>query len=104
MTRGRRFGTLRLRSGQALKSRSSKSARAGTLAPTSTTAHEREARAYIDNRARAGTLAPTSTTVHGRGRSRLHRQRCTSGDARAYIDNRPGGGAHATRDVGQEEA
>ena len=90
---------LRLRSGQALKSRSSQSARAGTLAPTSTTAHEREARAYIDNRARAGTLAPTSTTVHGRGRSRLHRQRCTSGDARAYIDNRPRAGApapHAT--------
>src|SRR5207249_8641011 len=40
----------------------------GTLAPTATTAHERDARAYIDKRPRAGTLAPTSTTVRGRGR------------------------------------
>src|SRR6266550_6189258 len=123
MTRGRRFGALRFRSGQALKSCPSKSARAGTLAPTSTTVHERgrsrlhrqprtseEARAYIDNSTRAGTLAPTSTTAHER-------------DARAYIDNSTraetlaptsttvhergrsrlhqqpsaGGGAHATR-------
>src|SRR5438309_9134318 len=87
MTRGRRFGTVRLRSGHALEWSVPK-------------AHERErsrlhrqrctsedARAYIDRRARAGTLAPTSTTAHERGRSRLHRQACTSGDARAYIDN-----------------
>ena len=66
-------------------------ARAGMLAP-STGAHERDARAYIDNRTRAGTLAPTSTTVHERGRSRLHQQPSA------------GGGARATRDVGQEEA
>ena len=76
-----------------------------------------DARAYIDNRPRAGALAPTSTTAHERGRSRLHRQPSTGGDARVYINNRPraggsrlhqqpsaGGGAHATRDVGQEEA
>src|SRR5437588_7643001 len=100
MTRGRRFGALRFRSGQALKSCPSKSARAGTLAPTSTTVHERgrsclhrqprtseearayidgraragDARVYIDNRARAGTLAPTSTTVRGRGRPRHTRR------------------------------
>jgi hypothetical protein len=67
-------------------------AQAGTLAPTSTTAHERDARAYIDNSTRAETLAPTSTTVHERGRSRLHQQPSA------------GGGGHATRDVGQEEA
>jgi len=55
-------------------------ARARRLAPTSTAAHER------------GTLASTSTTAHERGRSRLHQQPSA------------GGGAHATRDVGQEEA
>src|SRR6266436_3153250 len=74
MTRGRRFGTLRLPSEQALKSCPSQSARAGTLAPTSTTAHERDARAYIDNSTRAETLAPTSTTVRGRGRPRHTRR------------------------------
>ena len=45
-----------------------------------------DARAYIDNRPRAGALAPTSTTAHERGRSRLHRQQHAGGSARAYID------------------
>src|SRR5207249_6568117 len=61
--------------------------------------HERDARAYIDDRTRAG-------------RSRLHRQPSTGGDARVYINNRPraggsrlhqqpsaGGSARAIRDV-----
>src|SRR2546427_160608 len=60
MTRGRRFGTVRLRSGQALEWSVPK-------------AHERE-------------------------RSRLHRQRCTSGDSRGCIDGIfAGEGARATR-------
>src|SRR5438067_1759287 len=96
MTRGRWFGTLRLRSGQALKSSIPKAHErggsrlhqqlrtSGRLAPTSTTAHERggsrlhrrprTSRAYIDNGARAGRLAPTSTTVRGRGRPRHTRR------------------------------
>jgi len=44
------------------------------------------ARAYIDNSTRAGTLAPTSTTVHERGRSRLHQQPSAGGGARAIRD------------------
>src|SRR5438094_8320551 len=45
-----------------------------------------DARAYIDNRPRAGTLASTSTTAHERGRSRLHPQPSASGTARATRD------------------
>src|SRR5213080_237948 len=41
MTRGRRFGALRLLSGEALKLCPSQSARARTLAPTSTTVRGR---------------------------------------------------------------
>ena len=96
MTRRRRFGTVRLRSGHALewsvpkaheRERSrlhrqrctsedarayiDRRARARAPAPTATTAHERDAQAYIDNGARAGTLAPISTTVRGRRLLRL---------------------------------
>src|SRR5439155_25657739 len=74
MTRGRRFGILRLRSGRGLKSCPSQSARAGSARAYIDKVHERDARAYIDNRARAGTLAPTSTTVRGRGRPRHTRR------------------------------
>src|SRR5207245_2695610 len=51
----------------------------------------RDARAYIDNGARAGTLAPTSTTAHERGGSRLHRRPRTSG-GRSRLHRQPHAG------------
>ncbi len=66
--------SLRLRSGQALKSCSSQSARAGRSRLHRQLCTSEDARVYIDNRARAGTLAPTSTTVRGRGRPRHTRR------------------------------
>jgi len=55
-------------------------------------AHERGRSRLHQQLRTSGRLAPTSTTAHERGRSRLHRRPCA------------GGGARATRDVGQEEA
>src|SRR6266550_2379054 len=62
MTRGRRFGT------------HSAPLRAGSEVVPFPKRTSGDARAYIDNGARAGTLAPTSTTVRGRGRPRHTRR------------------------------
>src|SRR5947208_15909943 len=69
MTRGRRFGALRLLSGQALKSCPPQSARAGSARAYIDKGHERDARAYINNRPRARAPAPHATWA-GRGVSR----------------------------------